>query len=214
MECKGYIYVTTYIPTGEKYFGSRKLKEGVTPETDGYRGSPADTNLMFKLFETRPAEEFSKDILFVGEYEEVVKLENLAIEAAWERWGKVSEGGLVTNLAAWGRKIVVTDEIRAKISATLKGKPKSAEHRSKMSAAASNPSVETRAKMSAAKKGKTHSAEARAKMSAAKSRAVINTATGQTWPSVNAAAKLEGISHQAMSKRIHQGAYGGIWQYA
>jgi hypothetical protein len=60
-------------------------------------------------------------------------------------------------------------EHRAKLSAAASNR--SVEHRAKLSAAATNPSAETRAKMSAAKKGKTrgpHSPETRAKISAAK----------------------------------------------
>lgn len=69
-----------------------------------------------------------------------------------------------------------SDEHRAKLSASLKGKLSSMkgkklspEHRAKISAAmmGKKHSLEARAKMSAAKKGKHHSAETRAKLSTA-----------------------------------------------
>jgi len=215
---KGYIYKTTYLPTGEMYFGSRKLPEGKTPETDSYRGSPTKgSNRMAELFETKPAEEFSKEVLFEGEYEEVLELENLVIEAAWEKWGKVSEGGLVTNLVAmWGRSAVMSAETCAK-----------------MSASKSNQSAKTRAKISASAKmrtgekapnfGKTASAEKRAKIGMAQKgktgansntgKAVINTATGKVWTTATEAAKSQGITRVAMSARIARGSNGGIWKY-
>jgi hypothetical protein len=191
MEDKGYIYKTTHIPTGVKYFGSRKLKDGMTPETDSYRGTPKKgSNLMANLFETRPDEEFSKEILFVGDYKGVIEMEILTIEEAWDKWGKVSEGGLVTNLRA-SKAVVNTDEVRAK-----------------MSAAASNRSAEHCANIGAALKGKRTGADN------ANAKPVTNAATGQIWPSVRDAAKSEGIAGSSMSERIRKGLKGGIWQYA
>ena len=225
---KGYIYKTTYLPTGEMYFGSRKLPRGKTPETESYRGSPQKgSNRMAELFETKPAEEFSKKVLFKGSYAEALELENLVIEAAWEKWGKVSTGGLVTNLVAqWGKAIVFTAETRAKISEANKGKKKSAKARANMSASAKGKkmSAKARANMSKASKGRIPNAIVRKKMSVAhkgknsgaesgKAKAVINTATGQVWPTATEAAKSQGITRVAMSARIARGTNGGIWKY-
>ena len=154
MEAQGYLYKTTWIPEGLMYFGSRKLPEGVTASEDtGYMGSPKGTSKMLELRETRPESEFAKVILYEGKYDDVRELEPLLIKEAWDKWGKYSDGGLVTCLAA-GKQVIQTAEIKAKISAAKKGKkygPRSAE---------------TRAKISAALKGKPLSAETKAKISA------------------------------------------------
>ena len=84
-----------------------------------------------------------------------------------EHRAKISEGGK--------RRPPCSAETRAKLSAALKGKKKSAEHIAKMSANATNISEETRAKMSAKKKGRVpwnkgmpRSEETKAKISATK----------------------------------------------
>jgi hypothetical protein len=66
-------------------------------------------------------------------------------------------------------KLNMSEESRAKMSASSKGKSHSDETKAKMSAAKKGKthSEESKAKMSAAKKGKTHSAESKANMSAA-----------------------------------------------
>jgi len=171
----GYLYKVTHIPTGYLYFGSRKTPEGIAPDADSYMGSPKGSNMMLELFNTKPSEEFTKEILTVLPYDEVGELENLLIKEAWEKFGKVHEGGLVCNLHA-GQAIIMTDEIRAKVgqanktrvftkeiranmSAAMKGRkmpPFSDAHRAKLSAArlGTKASAATRAQMSADRKGK------------------------------------------------------------
>ena len=170
---KGYLYKITWTPEGLMYFGSRKTPEGLDVLADSYMGSPKGSNRMRELFDTRPDSEFTKEVLTVGLYEDIIELEPLLIQESWDKWGKESEGGLVCNLVA-GKSVIQTDEIKAKISAAQKGVkrgPHSAEAKAKMSVARRRrppPSAETRAKISAAQKGRTFSAESKAKMSAAK----------------------------------------------
>ena len=168
---KGYLYKITHTPTGLLYFGSRKTPEGISVSADEYMGSPVGSNRMRELFDTRPDTEFEKEILTVGLYEDIIEMEPLLIQESWDKFGKESEGGLVCNLNISG-SVVFTDDVRAKMSAAKRGKPKSAETKAKLSAAQKgikrgSPSAETKAKLSAAHKGKTLSAETKAKMSAA-----------------------------------------------
>ena len=204
---KGYIYKTTYLPTGEMYFGSRKLPEGLTPETDSYRGSPKKgTNRMAELFATRPDQEFLKEVLFEGKYVEILELENLVIEAAWEKWGIASEGGLVTNLAAW-----------TGIDLTLKNEWNSEEV---LRISKSKPEVRERWK--ARQIWREKQGQKFIPVSALESclipkpflgRKVTNLSTGIIYPSVAVAAKSEGIATCSMTTRIRKGLKGGIWQY-
>ena len=175
---KGYLYKITHTPTGLLYFGSRKTPEGISVSADAYMGSPVGSNRMRELFDTRPDTEFEKEILTVGLYADIIELEPLLIQESWDKFGKESDGGLVCNLAA-GKSIVMTDEVRTKLSTALKGRTLSAETKAKISAAkkgrpsamkGKTPSAETKAKIAAAMKGKKYgprSAETRAKIAAA-----------------------------------------------
>jgi len=118
---------------------------------------------------------------------------------------------LVTNLVAkWGRAIVVTDETRAKISASNQGKTLSAETRAKIGA--SNKVKNLGVPLSEEHKAKIGASHTGGSNGHAK--AVINTATGQVWPTVNEAAESEGVGATAISNRIRLGLKGGIWKYA
>jgi Spy/CpxP family protein refolding chaperone len=97
--------------------------------------------------------------------------------ARWEilyisRYGRKDLGiGILRNLTdggegTLGRKVHASS--RAKMSAAMKGRTFSAEHRAKISAAKQDMSAEQRAKISAANQGRVLSAETRARMSAAR----------------------------------------------
>ena len=179
-----YIYKITYIPTGVMYFGSRKTPEALTPETDSYMGSPTKgSNLMAELLATKPAADFSKEILTVVPYETVGELENLVITEAWEKCGKVSQGGLVTNLAAWGVSIEASQETRAKQSAANIGKPRSSATKAKQSAAMSG-------KMIGSKNPK--------------AKTVILVSTGEVYATtIKEAAEKAGVSWRTMMNYIY-----------
>jgi hypothetical protein len=89
-----------------------------------------------------------------------------------ERYGRREFGGILINKTDGGEGIggwVPSEEWRAKLSARMRGKPKSAEHISKMrsSRRGKKPSADAREKMSAAKLGIKFSDEHRTKISAA-----------------------------------------------
>ena len=77
----------------------------------------------------------------------------------------VKAGPLTNQKISIDGRIVISDETRAKMSASLKGKHLSDEHRRKLSIASRNISDETRAKMSASQTGRTHPQEVREKIS-------------------------------------------------
>ena len=197
---QGYLYKTTYKPTGLMYFGSRKLKAGLCPETEAYRGTPCGSNKMKELFETCHESAFVKEVLTVGEYSEIVEFEELLIKEAWEKFGKESEGGLVCNLNVAG-KIIYTKEVRAKMSKSNTGKKQSSATKAKLR--------KIRLGRTPGNKGVPMTPEQRRKMSIAKTgkpaknrKAVVNIATGQTWPSLTAAAEAEGVSLSFVSVSI------------
>jgi len=131
---KGYLYKITHTPTGMLYFGSRKTPEGVSVSADTYMGSPVGSNRMRELFDTRPDTEFEKEILTVGLYADIVEMEPLLIQESWDKFGHEHEGGLVCNLVAWGH-FVITDKVRAKMSAAREGFTHTQEAKDKISAA-------------------------------------------------------------------------------
>ena len=198
---KGYLYKITHTPTGLMYFGSRKTPEGISVSADSYMGSPVGSNKMRELFDTCDESEFTKEVLTVGLYEDIVEAEVLLIKEAWEKFGKESEGGLVTNLAV-GMAIIQTDEIKASKSASAKGRPKSAE---------------TRAKMSAAKKGNLVGSKnpnyGKGQHGGKHKRPVIRVDTGEVWESGASAARSEGVVQDAICRRISNRSFGGIWRY-
>jgi len=87
-----------------------------------------------------------------------------------------------------------SDETRAKMSASQKGRTLTAETRVKLSAAMKGrtQSAEHRAKLGAARKGRTHSAEARAKLGAAHVKPVM-TPNG-LYPSLKAVREASGVT--------------------
>lgn len=101
----------------------------------------------------------------------LVHSENTRMQMSAAHAGKKFTEEHKANIAdALRGKDFITPEIRAKIAAAQKGKPRgphSAEHKAKISAANKNPGPETRARMSAAQKGRIVSAETRAKLSIA-----------------------------------------------
>ena len=228
----GYLYKTTHAPTGYLYFGSRKTPEGIAPSADSYMGSPCGSNKMLELFNTCPSSEFTKEVLTVLPYEEVLDLENLLITEAWEKFGKAHEGGLVTNLVS-GRVYIYTNEVKAKIGASsvgrqaFLGRSHSTAAKEKISLNHANVSgqnnpffgkthtPETVAKIRAANVGREVTVERREMLSKASPncKTVINTATGETWHSRGAAAKALGITRASMKWRIQNGSFGGIWRY-
>ena len=194
----GYLYKTTYKPTGLMYFGSRKLKEGMCPETDEYKGTPCGSNKMLELFETKPECEFVKEVLTAGEYDDMIEFEPLLIEEAWDKFGKESEGGKVCNLNSGGA-IYWTEEMRSAKSAKMigkpgpnKGKPVRDEVKSRISETMKRRGIPT---------------------PEPKRMAVINTETGEEWPSVAEASRCLGIAKSTLWKRIDRGFFGGVWQY-
>lgn len=216
MEKTGYLYKTTWLPEGLMYFGSRKLPEGVTASEDtGYMGSPKGTSKMLELRKTRPESEFAKVILYVGKYEVVRELEPLLIKESWDKWGKYSEGGLVTCLAA-GKAIDVRGipksiAHRDAISSTLMGHGVSPSTRRKMSLAKKGKrrgphSAETKAKMSAAAKGRALSAATKAKISVAKKGKKFGPPSAETRAKISAAKK--GKTHSAETKAKMSAARG------
>ena len=168
----GYLYKTTHKPTGLIYFGSRKLKEGACPETEVYKGSPRGSNKMVKLFKECLESEFFKEVLTVGSYEEILELEKLLIEEAWEKFGKEHKGGIVCNLAS-GQAIVMTPEVLAKTRRTGSKQPESFSEKIK--------EINT---------GKIRTPEMRERYSltSSRNRAVINTETGEEYRSAAYAA--------------------------
>ena len=193
----GYLYKTTHEPTGLMYFGSRKLKDGMRPETDEYKGSPRGSNRMVELFANRPETDFEKEVLTVGEYEDILELEKLLIEESWEKFGKESKGGKVCNLAS-GKAILMTPEILAKTRRTGSKQPKSFSKRIKE-----------------INIGKVRTAEMRERYSrtSSRNRAVINTATGEEYRSAAYASSCLGLSQKAVYMRIKLGTHGGVWKY-
>ena len=214
---KGYLYKITHTPTGMLYFGSRKTPEGVSVSADTYMGSPVGSNRMRELFDTRPDTEFEKEILTVGLYADIVEMEPLLIEEAWDKFGQEHEGGKVCNIVASGHYII-TDAVKAKMSASKLNMSDAT--RAKMSKAKLNMSDATRAKMSAAQKIRFSDKSARDQLSdyAARGRAahmkqVINTDTSEVFESIKAAADHAGVLSQTMWKRVKCGQKGGIWRY-
>jgi len=88
----------------------------------------------------------------------------------------------------------LTAETRVKLSAAMKGRTLTAEHRAKIGAAKKGrtQSAEHRAKLGAARKGRTHSAEARAKLGAAHVKPVM-TPNG-LYPSLKAVREASGVT--------------------
>jgi hypothetical protein len=86
-----------------------------------------------------------------------------------------------------------------------------------------SPSIATRARISAATTGRIVSAQTRARQSASTrgrpgipgsgtpGRPVICPSTGQTWPSVSAAARGVGVTRSVMRYSV---SHGGTWRYA
>ena len=121
-----------------------------------------------------------------------------------------------------GLKETLDPAVRARITASWRGKKHSAETRAIMSAKGGNQkgkkrSAETLAKMSAAQLGKKHSAETLAKMSKARKgrpksaehRAKIGAANGKSimtphglFPSVNSVAEASGFSRETVRNWI------------
>jgi hypothetical protein len=95
-------------------------------------------------------------------------------------------------------------KLSAAVSAALKGRTFSAEHRANLSAAKSNQSPETRARIGAASKGRKPSPETRAKISAA-----VSAALKGRKPSPETRAKLSAAkSNQSPETRAKIGAAG------
>ena len=242
---EGYLYKTTYKPTGLMYFGSRKLPEGVTALEDSYMGSPKGSNKMRELFDTRDESEFTKEVLTVGEYEEIAEMEPLLIQDSWDKWGKEYQGGLVCNLTASRKVFVYTDEVRAKITGRPAGTPMTDKEKldiSKRVSGKGNPMYGVSGKDAPCYGrtgdkhpmfGKNHTPDTIEKMRIANSgsnngmfgkrglrggdspraKAVVNTLTGQVWPTITDAARDEGVSNSTISTRISRKSYGGIWKF-
>lgn len=192
----GYLYKTTHNPTGLMYFGSRKLRGGEHPDNDGYFGSPKGTNRMLSLLKTRKKSEFGKEVLLVSDYDEVRELEELLILEAWDKFGKDN----VCNMAV-GKAIDFTPEVRALMSKRAKGSIKPPR------------SEEYRLAMSKKYKGVTPPTQCLSAAAEVNARPVINTETGEEWASITEAGISEGVTVQAIYRRIKTEAYGGIWQY-
>ena len=189
----GYLYCTTHIPTGLMYFGSRKRN----PDGDPYKGSPRGSNPMRKLFKSQPDTEFEKEVLFSGEYEDVLDMEPLLIKEAWSKFGKHTEGGSVTNMAAAGKCAAWNEE-------TLK--------------LISEGSLRRSEEISGYMTGNQHSLgvkrseEWKESLGKRKSKPVINWRTAQVWSSGLGADKDLGLNKGTIQNRISQGCDGGVWQ--
>ena len=96
-----YVYLILHGPTDAMYIGQRTkaFTDGNPIMLDEYGGSPSKSNHMYDLQKTRPAEEFAKTIVKTfTDREESFDFEGGLIRAAWNRFGKVADGGLVCNL--------------------------------------------------------------------------------------------------------------------
>jgi hypothetical protein len=82
-------------------------------------GSPGKSNVMSKY----PDNEKIKEILVVAPRDYLTELENLTIEESWEKYGRVGDGGLVTNLKTDWHTYSHSEEIL-----DILRKPKSAAH--------------------------------------------------------------------------------------
>lgn len=209
------IYLVTHLASCQRYVGQsadldRRLKE--------HSKAHPSSGLLCKAVKKHGWAAFEVSIL-----EECVGDDALnAAEIRWiEFFDCVHPKGY--NLMSGGMQgRVITDEVRARMSAAKKGIPKSPETRAKMSEAArrnlkniarfsalssKNQSAETRAKISAGNKGKVRSAEVRARISATKRAQGINVhlnITPETRARISAGAKAwrDDRARQAMERSM------------
>jgi len=183
LEFQGFVYLLTNIISGRMYVGRKYLYDSKGKETNwkNYYGSSRELSADVKAL---GVQNFRREVLHWCQTK--AECNFLEVEEQFSR--KVLHAMLPDGSRAFYNKSIMgkyfvtpehlSDETRAKMSATKTGTKHSEETRAKMSATAKNMSDETRAKISAASaaqtgKSKPHagvprSAETRAKISATK----------------------------------------------